>query len=127
LIKRKFENQGPKQGNWEVTSYYGFDENKQHFYQSTENGSPIELVIKYWIKRKKKDYLQKRNQYATLVLISILHQYLLVFTTDNLPLNEAKLENNCKLLKTMKLKQKLKGYDLPAKEFFVLKTEKETN
>ena len=49
----KLKNQVTK-GNWEVTSYYGFDEKtKTVFYQSTENGSINRDIYQNWFRRKK--------------------------------------------------------------------------
>jgi dipeptidyl-peptidase-4 len=45
-------------GNWEVTSYYGFDEKTSTvFYQSTENGSVNRAVYSIGLKWKNKKAL----------------------------------------------------------------------
>jgi dipeptidyl-peptidase-4 len=117
-------------GSWEVTEYYGFDEkNKTVFYQSTENGSINRAVYSIGLNGKNKTQLSQ-NLGTNAATFSPNFQYFInSFSSVSQPtiytLNDAKtgkeiqvIENNGALL------SKLKAYNLPEKEFFVLKTEK---
>lgn len=117
-------------GSWEVTEYYGFDEKtKTIFYQSTENGSINRAVYSIGLNGKNKTQLSL-NLGTNAATFSPNFQYFInSFSSVSQPsiytLNDAKtgkeiqvIENNAALL------SKLKAYNLPEKEFFVLKTEK---
>lgn len=125
----KLKNQVTK-GNWEVTSYYGFDEKtKTVFYQSTENGSINRDVYKIGLNGKNKVRLSKNIGGNSATFSPNFQYYINTFSSASQPtiytLNDSKtgkeiqvIENNQDLI------AKLKGYNLPSKEFFVLKTEK---
>lgn len=125
----KLKNQVTK-GNWEVTSYYGFDEKtKTVFYQSVENGSIVRDVYKISLDGKKKVRLSSQtgtnsatfspdfslfiNSFSSVTVPTI---YTLNSATDGKQVQEI-VNNNA-------LADKLKKYDLPTKEFFELTTEK---
>ena len=125
----KLKNQVTK-GNWEVTDYYGFDEKTNTvFYQSVENGSINRDVYSINLSGKNKVRLSKSTGTNAATFSPNFQYFINTFSSATQPttytLNEAKkgaqvqvIENNAALA------SKLKGYDLPAKEFFVLKTAK---
>ena len=125
----KLKNQVTK-GNWEVTSYYGFDEKtKSVFYQSVEKGSTLRDIYKISLDGKKKVRLSSQtgtnaatfspdfslfiNSFSSVTVPTI---YTLNSATDGKLVQEI-VNNNA-------LADKLKKYDLPTKEFFELTTEK---
>ncbi|KQB38484.1 S9 family peptidase [Flavobacterium aquidurense] len=125
----KLKNQVTK-GNWEVTSYYGFDEkNKTIFYQSVENGSINRDIYRIGLDGKNKVRLSKTTG-ANAATFSPNFQYF-INTSSNASqpvtysLNEAKSGKEIQIIENnQQLAAKLKGYNLPTKEFFVLKTAK---
>lgn len=117
-------------GKWEVTAYYGLDEkNKTVFFQSTENGSINRDVYKIGLDGKNKTRLSNAVGTNSATFSPNFAFYVNTFSSATVPptytLNDSKsgkmlqpIVNNDKLL------AKRKAYDLPSKEFFVLKTEK---
>ena len=125
----KLKNQVTK-GKWEVTKYYGFDEkNKTIFYQSVENSSINRAIYKINLNGKDKVKLTQ-NTGANSATFSPNFQYFInSFSTASQPttytLNESKTGKQVQVIENNEaLASKLKSYDLPQKEFFVLKTEK---
>jgi dipeptidyl-peptidase-4 len=127
--KGKLINQVTK-GNWEVTSYYGFDEKASTvFYQSTENGSVNRAVYSIGLNGKNKKALSSERGTNNATFSPNFQYYINTFSSATQPttytLNEAKTGKQLQVIENNEaLATKLKGYDLPAKEFFVLKTEK---
>jgi dipeptidyl-peptidase-4 len=125
----KLKNQVTK-GNWEVTSYYGFDEKtKTIFYQSVENGSINRDVYKIALDGKNKVRLSKNVGGNAATFSPNFQYYINTFSSASQPtiytLNESKAGKEIKVIENNQdLAAKLKGYNLPSKEFFVLKTEK---
>lgn len=125
----KLKNQVTK-GNWEVTSYYGFDEKtKTIFYQSTENGSINRDVYRIALDGKSKVRLSKNNGTNKATFSPNFQFFINTFSSAAQPtvysLNESKAGKEIKIIESNQdLASKLKGYNLPSKEFFVLKTEK---
>jgi dipeptidyl-peptidase-4 len=125
----KLKNQVTK-GNWEVTNYYGFDEKTNTvFYQSVENGSINRDIYSINLNGKYKVRLSKSTGTNAATFSPNFQYFITTFSSATQPttytLNEAKkgaqvqvIENNAALA------SKLKGYNLPSKEFFVLKTAK---
>jgi dipeptidyl-peptidase-4 len=117
-------------GNWEVTEYYGFDEkNKTVFYQSTENGSINRDVYRISLDGKNKTRLSQNIGTNAATFSPNFEYFINSFSSASQPttytLNDSKsgkqiqvIENNAALA------SQLKAYNLPQKEFFVLKTEK---
>ena len=117
-------------GKWEVTNYYGFDEKNQTvFYQSVENGSINRDIYRIGLNGKNKVRLSKNTGTNAATFSPNFQFYINSFSSATQPtnytLNDAKtgkefqsIENNAAL------SDKLKAYNLPSKEFFVLKTEK---
>nr|WP_315157946.1 S9 family peptidase [uncultured Flavobacterium sp.] len=125
----KLKNQVTK-GNWEVTSYYGFDEKaKTIFYQSTENGSINRDLYRIALDGKNKMCLSKNIGTNTATFSPNFQFFINTFSSAAQPtvytLNESKTGKEIKVIENNQdLASKLKGYNLPSKEFFVLKTEK---
>ncbi|KAF2507834.1 S9 family peptidase [Flavobacterium zhairuonense] len=125
----KLKNQVTK-GNWEVTNYYGFDEKtKTIFYQSTENGSINRAVYRISLDGKNKTALTTKIGTNTATFSPNFQFFINTYSSASQPtiytLNEAKSGKEIQIIENNQaLADKLKGYDLPAKEFFVLKTAK---
>jgi len=125
----KIKNQVTK-GNWEVTSYYGFDEKtKTVFYQSVEKGSILRDVYKISLDGKKKVKLSSLvgTNAATFSpdFTYFINTYSSVTTPPTYTLNSSKDGKQAQeIVNNTALVDKLKKYDLPAKEFFELTTEK---
>ncbi len=125
----KLKNQVTK-GNWEVTSYYGFDEkNKTIFYQSTENGSINRAVYRIALDGKNKTALTAKIGTNAATFSPNFQFFINTFSSNLQPttytLNEAKTGKEIQVIEDNKaLAAKLTAYNLPAKEFFVLKTAK---
>jgi len=125
----KLKNQVTK-GNWEVTSYYGFDEKTQTiFYQSTENGSINRDVYRIGLDGKNKVRLTSKVGTNTATLSPNFQYFINTYSNASQPtvytLNEAKTGKQLQVIEDNKeLAAKLAAYNLPSKEFFVLKTAK---
>jgi dipeptidyl-peptidase-4 len=125
----KLKNQVTK-GNWEVTNYYGFDEKTNTvFYQSVENGSINRDVYSINLNGKNKVRLSKSTGTNAATFSPNFQYFITTFSSATQPttytLNEAKKGAQVQVIENNEaLATKLKGYDLPAKEFFVLKTAK---
>ncbi|HSD08581.1 S9 family peptidase [Flavobacterium sp.] len=117
-------------GNWEVTSYYGFDEKtKTIFYQSTENGSINRDVYRIGLDGKNKVQLTKNIGTNAATFSPNFQFFINTFSSINQPtmytLNESKTGKEIKVIENNQaLASKLAAYNLPSKEFFVLKTAK---
>ena len=125
----KLKNQVTK-GNWEVTSYYGFDEKTNTvFYQSVENGSINRDVYRINFNGKNKLRLSQNIGTTSATFSPNFQYYISTFSSANQPttytLNEAKTGKQVQIIENNEaLASKLKSYDLPKKEFYVLKIEK---
>ena len=117
-------------GKWEVTNYYGFDaKTNTIFYQSVENGSINRDIYKIGLNGKNKIRLSQSTGTNNATFSPNFKYYINSFSSATQPtkytLNEAKSGKEVQLiLNNEALAAKLKSYDLPQKEFFVLKTEK---
>ncbi|MCC9018171.1 S9 family peptidase [Flavobacterium lipolyticum] len=125
----KLKNQVTK-GNWEVVSYYGFDEkNKTIFYQSTENGSINRDIYRIALDGKNKIRLSKNTGTSAATFSPNFQFFINTFSSSTQPttytLNEAKTGKEIQVIENNQaLSAKLTAYNLPTKEFFVLKTAK---
>ena len=125
----KLKNQVTK-GNWEVTSYYGFDEKtKTIFYQSTENGSINRDLYRIGLDGKNKVRLTSKVGTSAATFSPNFQYFITTFSSNLQPttytLNEAKTGKEIQVIENNQaLADKLKAYNLPAKEFLVLKTAK---
>ncbi|WP_298115952.1 S9 family peptidase [Flavobacterium sp.] len=125
----KLKNQITK-GNWEVTSYYGFDEKtKTVFYQSVENGSILRDVYKISLDGKKKVKLSSQVGTNAATFSPDFTYFINTYSSATVPpmytLNSSKDGKQAQeIVNNTTLVDKLKKYDLPTKEFFELTTEK---
>lgn len=125
----KLKNQVTK-GNWEVTSYYGFDEkSKTVFYQSVENGSINRDVYSIGLNGKNKKRLTSETGTNRATFSPNFQYFINSFSSaTNAPSYTLRNAKNGSLVKEIvnndALEQKLKNYNLPDKEFFELITEK---
>jgi len=125
----KLKNQVTK-GSWEVTEYYGFDEKtKTVFYQSTESGSINRAVYKISLEGKNKTKLSQNLGTNAATFSPNFKYFINTFSTASQPttytLNDSKTGRQIQVIENNEvLASKLKDYNLPQKEFFVLKTEK---
>ncbi|MBK8600206.1 MAG: S9 family peptidase [Flavobacterium sp.] len=128
----KLKNQVTK-GNWEVTNYYGFDEkNKTVYYESVENGSINRDVYRIQLDGKNKVRLSSQTGTNSATFSPNFQYYINKYSSATqatiYTLNESKSGKQVKVIENNEaLMTKLKGYNLPSKEFFVLKTEKGHN
>lgn len=117
-------------GNWEVTNYYGFDsKTKTIFYQSVENGSTNRDVYKIGLNGKNKVRLSLQSGTNKATFSPNYQFFINSFSSATEPprytLNEVKSGKEIKtIIDNSELKDKLKKFDLPKKEFFELTTEK---
>jgi dipeptidyl-peptidase 4 len=125
----KLRNQVTK-GNWEVTNYYGFDEKtKTIHYQSVENGSINRAVYKINLNGTNKVKLSQNTGANSATFSPNFEFFINTFSTASQPtiysLNESKAGKQIQVIENNEaLASKLKSYELPQKEFFVLKTAK---
>ncbi|MBF2707894.1 S9 family peptidase [Flavobacterium soyangense] len=117
-------------GNWEVTEYYGLDEKTNTvFYQSTENGSTVRDVYKIRLDGKKKVKLSHQVGHNEATFSPDFNYFINTYSNATIPtsytLNNSKDGKQVQeIVNNNVLAEKLKGYNLPQKEFFVMKTEK---
>ncbi len=117
-------------GNWEVTQFYGYDpKTKTIFYQSVENGSTNRDVYKIGLNGKNKVRLSSQNGTNKATFSPNYQFFINWFSSATEPpkytLNEVKSGKEIKtIIDNSALKDKLKKFDLPEKEFFELTTEK---
>ena len=125
----KLKNQVTK-GKWEVTEYYGLDEKTNTlFYQSVENGSINRDVYRTGLDGKDKLRLSQGAGTTKATFSPNFQFFISSFSSAAQPtkytLNEAKAGKEVQVIQNNEaLSAKLKGYNLPEKEFFVLKTDK---
>lgn len=125
----KLKNQVTK-GKWEVTNYYGLDEKTNTvFYQSVENGSINRDVYKISLDGKNKVRLSQFTGTNAATFSPNFQYYINTFSSAAQPttytLNDAKFGKQVQVIENNEsLAAKLKSYNLPSKEFFVLKTAK---
>jgi len=110
-------------GNWEVTSYYGYDEKQNKiFYQSTENGSINRAVYSIKLNGRDKEQLTKGVGSNRASFSADFSYFINAFSNASTPptytLNDAKSGNVIKNIKdNNKLLQKLAAYNMSKKEF----------
>lgn len=125
----KLKNQITK-GNWEVTNYYGLDEKSGTiFYQSVENGSINRDIYAVKLNGSGKKRLSSATGTNSATFSPSFDFYITTFSNATTPtrysLNDAKTGKEVQSIKNNDaLSSKLKGYDLPSKEFLELTTAK---
>ena len=115
-------------GAWEVTNYYGFDSKTNRiFYQSTEEGSINRSVYSIKIIGKDKQKLSKNIGTNSAAFSNSYNYFINTYSSSSTPpnytLNNAKTGVELREIKNnFILTEKLTAYNLPKKEFSVLKT-----
>lgn len=109
-------------GNWEVTSYYGYDKNKKTvFYQSVENGSINRGVYSISLDGKNKKLLSETSGTNRASFSKNMHYFINTFSDANTPPVYTLRNDEGKVLKTIKdnaaLKEVVAAYNLSKKEF----------
>ena len=109
-------------GNWEVTSYYGYNEKKKTiYYQSVENGSINRGVYSIGLNGKNKKLLSEISGNNSAAFSKNLNYFINTFSDASTPNVFTLRNNNGKVLKTVKdnaaLKEKIKNYAISPKEF----------
>nr|WP_121906474.1 S9 family peptidase [Ulvibacter antarcticus] len=110
-------------GNWEVTNYYGFDQNTGRiYYQSTENGSTNRDVYSVLRSGKNKVRLSTESGTNAADFSADFSYYIGTFSSSETPyvytLNEAKTGKLVREIKNNnELKNKLATYKMSPKEF----------
>ncbi len=110
-------------GDWEVTNYYGYDENsKRIFYQSVENGSINRDVYSIGLKGKKKSRLTKtdgtNNASFSADFTYFINTHSSATSAPEYTLNSSKSGNVItSIVDNDKLSQKLLDYKTSKKEF----------
>ncbi len=117
-------------GNWEVTNFYGYDEKtKSIFYQSVEVGSINRAVYKIGIDGKNKIQLSTNLGTNSATFSPNFQFFINSFSSATQPttytLNDAVSGKQVQeIVNNQELSKRLLSYNLPTKEFFVLKTDK---
>ena len=115
-------------GNWEVTKYYGFNpSNKTVYYQSVENGSINRDVYSIDINGKNKKRLSSKTGTNSATFSPdfayFINSYSSATHAPEFEMVDSKTAKSIKVLvENSTLENKLKGYNLPNKEFFEVKT-----
>ncbi|CAL2088650.1 S9 family peptidase [Tenacibaculum sp. 190524A02b] len=109
-------------GNWDVTSYYGFDsEKKEIYYQSVENGSINRGVYSISLDGKNKKTLSNSKGTNRGSFSKNMHYFINTFSDANTPPLYTLRNSKGKVLKTIKdnkaLKATITNYNLSKKEF----------
>ncbi|MEN8125753.1 MAG: S9 family peptidase [Bacteroidota bacterium] len=125
--KGKLKKQVTK-GNWEVTSYYGYDkETKNIFYQSTEEGSINRSIYSIGINGKNKKKLSDKIGSNRATFSNSYNYFINTFSNSNTPpvytLNDVKTGIELKEIKNnLNLAEKLTKYNISKREYAILKT-----
>ena len=110
-------------GNWEVTDYYGYDQNEDRiYYQSTENGSINRGVYSIESNGKRKKGLANENGTNTADFSANFTYFINTYSSATTPhrytLHQALSGKKLKDIKDNRaLVEKLKEYDISPKEF----------
>lgn len=113
-------------GEFEVKHFYGWDSNKNEFYYSSNEGSPLrEYVYKVNAKGKKTKLTTKEGTNSA-VFSTGMKYFINTHSSINTPHTVTTNDNNGKVIKTLidnaELKERLKKFDMPSKEFFTFTT-----
>ncbi len=109
-------------GNWEVTSYYGYNPKKKTiYYQSVENGSVNRGVYRISLKGKNKKLLSNSTGTNKAAFSKNLKYFINTFSDASTPPVYTLRNDEGKIFKTIKgnkaLKEKIVAYNLSKKEF----------
>ncbi len=114
-------------GNWEVTRFYGMNEDaKTLYYQSVEDGSINRTVYSVGLNGKNKQRLTNASGTNTASFSKNLHFFINTFSDAKTPpvytLHDGQGNLIKEVLNNNKLAAQLESYNLSHKEFFTLKT-----
>ena len=113
-------------GEFEVKHFYGWDSNKNEFYYSSNEGSPLREYIYKVNAKGKKTKLTAKEGTNSAVFSTGMKYFINTHSSINTPHTVTTNDNNGKVIKTLidnaDLKERLKKFDMPTKEFFTFKT-----
>lgn len=113
-------------GEFEVKHFYGWDSNKNEFYYSSNEGSPLREYIYKVNAKGKKTKLTTKEGTNSAVFSAGMKYFINTHSSINTPHTVTTNDNNGKVIKTLidnaNLKERLKKFDMPTKEFFTFKT-----
>ena len=113
-------------GDFEVKHFYGWDSNKNEFYYSSNEGSPLREYIYKVNAKGKKTKLTAKEGTNSAVFSTGMKYFINTHSSINTPHTVTTNDNNGKVIKTLidnaALKERLKKFDMPTKEFFTFKT-----
>ncbi len=113
-------------GEFEVKHFYGWDSKKNEFYYSSNEGSPLREYIYKVNAKGKKTKLTAKEGTNSAVFSAGMKYFINTYSSINTPHTVTTNDNNGKVIKTLidnaNLKERLKKFDMPTKEFFTFKT-----
>ena len=113
-------------GEFEVKHFYGWDSNKNEFYYSSNEGSPLREYIYKVNAKGKKTKLTAKEGTNNAVFSAGMKYFINTHSSINTPHTVTTNDNNGKVIKTLidnaNLKERLKKFDMPTKEFFTFTT-----
>ena len=113
-------------GEFEVKHFYGWDSNKNEFYYSSNEGSPLREYIYKVNAKGKKTKLTAKEGTNNAVFSKGMKYFINTHSSINTPHTVTTNDNNGKVIKTLidnaNLKERLKKFDMPTKEFFTFTT-----
>lgn len=113
-------------GDFDVTRIYGYDETTGNLYYQATGGKPTNRYVYVALKNGKTECLTSRDGWNGAVFSSNYKYFVNDWSDCNNPYEYAVFNNSGKKLCVLKnndaLKEKLKSYDLPSKEFFTFTT-----
>ena len=113
-------------GEYEVKSFYGWDSKKNEFYYSSNEGSPLRESI-YKINAKgKKTMLTEKEGTNRAAFSGTMKYFINTYSSMKTPHIVTTNDNSGKTIKTLidnsNLKERLRKFDMPTKEFFTFTT-----
>lgn len=110
-------------GKWDVTTFYGFDEeSKTLYYQAAEESPMQRSVYSISLKGKNKKKLSDKEGWNSATFSDGFKYYILTYSSKDTPTLETVHKSNGQQLRVIndnqELKQRLASYDLAKKEFF---------
>ena len=113
-------------GDFEVKHFYGWDSNKNEFYYSSNEGSPLREYIYKVNAKGKKTKLTTKEGTNSAVFSAGMKYFINTYSSINTPHTVTTNDNKGNVIKTLidnaNLKQRLEKFDMPTKEFFTFKT-----
>lgn len=113
-------------GEYEVMDFYGWDTKNNEFYYSSNEGSPLRESIYKVNAKGKKTRLSKKEGSNNAVFSEGLKYFINTYSNINTPHIVTTNDNSGRELKTLidnkNLKEALKKFDMPSKEFFTFTT-----